>query len=354
MHGMTTRYAGRLLLLFVLILCAHLAYNTIISAPTLELMVGDGYAMQVRKVDAALADTPMETVFYFGDSVNWHSSPDDSNKTSISGFLDEELADLDVLAVDHKAFHMGVYSSYAEYVLSRKQTQVAAMIVPINLRSFSTHFYRNWSWQFNDLQRFLRHDGFLYRLSFRPFKTFQAYTDSDITEETFMGMPVFDGETVVGKVHEYSGAKYHVQNDDNVRDKIVFYYMQSLDRSHERVGQLRKMAALCKDRGQKVIFYITPVDYKTCDRMLEGRFSTQIEHNVGIIKRALSETGHDLLDLSFALEPSYFYYGGFPLYPNEHLNENGRRWIASRIQVEMREKGLTKSELKEQLENKNE
>ncbi len=84
--------------------------------------------------------------------------------------------------------------------------------------------------------------------------------------------------------------------------------------------------------GIDVIFYISPIDYQIGEHYFEEQFSEQVVQNIAVITATLQEKDVILLDLSFSLTSDFF---DWIRYPNEHLNEHGRNFVAEQLLQEL-------------------
>ena len=76
------------------------------------------------------------------------------------------------------------------------------------------------------------------------------------------------------------------------------------------------------------MFYITPIDMETGTRHLPEDFPAVVKQNCRLIEQRLRERGGEVIDLSHSLGPGAFSWNE---YPNEHLRQNGRCYVAKRL-----------------------
>jgi hypothetical protein len=204
------------------------------------------------------------------------------------------------------------------------------IIVPINMRSFSPEWDRNPNYQFEEEKNCLAYDSFLFRLFYRAFQVFKL-NDRKISWEDYEKTPVYDGKIPAGSVKDYINITKDPDNE-NMKKKLLFFYMSSLLDNHRKIVSLKKIAKLYKNTDTKVIFYITPIDYLTGVKYLGSRFKEQLEENVSVIKSALLKEGYPVTDMSVSLDSDAFSWN---YWPNEHLNEKGRSFLAAALKKQI-------------------
>jgi len=133
----------------------------------------------------------------------------------------------------------------------------------------------------------------------------------------------------VGAIQEFTDAKYATCTDENTRDQLILRYMYRAPADHAKVIAAVHIARELRKAGVCAVIYFTPIDYQTGEQYLGERFTARIRENVQTFRDALRAEDVDLLDLSLVLDPSKFHWGS--MYPNEHLNEQGRLFVAERL-----------------------
>jgi hypothetical protein len=323
------RFAGIGVIFSGIVIGFQALYTFVLNPVPLEEKVDKRHAVLIQELKHDL-EHGTSPVLFFGDSVNLCYAPADNDQRKISEVLADLMPERRLVTVDNRAFHIGVYDAFTRFALWHGRKKPKIIVVPVNLRSFTTHWIMNPGWRFDDLQRYLRHAGIIYDLAYRPLKCLKASGDPDMTQDQYQWAQVYDGRKVVGRIKDFIGPEDDKVTDERKRNKVVFYFMQELDKKNERVCQMLRLARYTKIRGYKVLFYIGPVDFQACDKLLGNeRFSKQMKINADYIMKILDEAGYDALDLSRTLGSDGFCYRS--LYPDEHLNEKGRRYVAERL-----------------------
>jgi hypothetical protein len=286
---------------------------------------------QIRFLNKYLADKT--DIIYFGDSSIHHYSQLDDNEDSMPTILQQKLPNYKVGRVSAAAYNMDLYVEFVKYIVAN-DFHPQFIIIPISLRSFSPEWDMRPAYQFEQEKLFLKlaHNNFTFPF-YRPLATL---TDlRPISDADFANTTVYNGQVPVGKVEDFEGSDYSTPSVQKIKNKIIFHYMYSLTKEHRKVQSMLELADVLKASDIKVIFYITPVDYQTGEKFLEAEFRARVAQNTTLLKSLLAEKGIDVLDLTFNVDASLFNWGLYPkdgfLYPNEHLQYEGRKYVAEQL-----------------------
>lgn len=267
-------------------------------------------------------------VLYFGDSVNFIVDPDDDDDRSISRMLDSLTPELSVAAIDHPAYHLRVFESFVD-ALAEQPRRPRAVVIPVNLRSFSPSWDRFPQYQFTDVRRELKY-GILWRAVEKPLRTFHVLDDfREVSWETYETTPVYSGTKKVGVVRDFDNPSYRRATRENRRNKFILEYMAAVSPDHRLLLALRRIAARARELNITPLFYLTPIDVETGTRFVGPSFTRQIEANAQTIRSQLKDVNPPPLDLSLSLPADRFHYAS--VYPNEHLDEAGRMFVAEQL-----------------------
>ncbi|MEM7333966.1 MAG: hypothetical protein AAF490_17915 [Chloroflexota bacterium] len=295
--------------------------NPIQRIPTIELL------------DSWLA---AETaVIYFGDSSLTNVSPLDENKDPIHIMLQDSVAQ-SVGGVPHSAYHLGLYAEFAHYIAAQ-ETQPDVVIVPINLRSFSPIWDIGPSFQFDKETLYLRENNPLWLKAFyTPLSIFRWYTPS-VSHQEYVDTAVYDGTEQVGTVREFNDILTSGVTAESREASLIYSYMAQIPPDHRKLKAMIELVDTYQSHNIDVILYITPIDYQFGESLLGERFTVQVENNTVVISQLLADKDVQLLDLTFALESEFF---NWDKYPNEHLTEHGRSFIADQLAHELNQLGV--------------
>lgn len=273
-------------------------------------------------------------ILYLGDSTLIHPV----GEPTIPEILRELVPDRTIGEVAHPAYNLDLYERYVNYLIEH-QAQVEAVIIPINMRSFSPEWDLRPSYQFEREKTILTYGPLLSTIFYRPFDTFGLF-DSPISQSEFQAATVFNGDQPVGAVAEFEAliGTDEVEADDGtdfayysrlpsedeveaLEGTLIYYYMSGLDRHHRKIQSLKAMSRLLAENGIKQIFYITPINYELGERYLGPEFHDQVAENTEVIEKVLSRKNVDVLNLVFDL-------AAFNFVDTEHMTENGKTYVA--------------------------
>lgn len=266
-----------------------------------------------------------EDLLYFGDSVLNAVDKNDVNKKSIPVILSERI-DRNIYANSHGGYHVGIYLRYIEYLVKNK-LQPSLIIIPINMRSFSQEWDPYPSYQFEKHSFILKYGEFGLSL-LKPMSILTGQF-KNTTQEQWQDLPVYDFGKLSGKVRDYQGYRYNIVDNSRLKNKILFHYRYKLKEDHRKLTDITKIIEICNSNKIKCLFYITPVDVNFCQSVYPGTKEI-IEYNVNTILKLFKNKNAEVLDLSETL-PSDNFSWKVDKYPNEHLNEKGRRYVAERL-----------------------
>jgi hypothetical protein len=261
-------------------------------------------------------------VLYFGSSVDYHSNIHDKDKRKISEMVQSGVTNLNFASISNGAYDLEVFNSFIRYIVNQDH-HIGLYILEINLRSFSPDWDKRPNYQFKE-EKFILKYPYL-----EPYFTlFHNFTRFDrISDDQFHKTPVYKGDEKVGSVRDFNFIELNV-TDAGITKKLIYHYLYPLDQSHSKLISLKGLLDYIHDNNLRVLFFIAPIDWQTGNRHLPEDFMRITRRNITIINSLLSEAGADYLDLSYALDSSDF---SFEKYPNEHLKEQGRLYVAKRL-----------------------
>jgi len=260
-------------------------------------------------------------VIMFGSSVNDSYAPTDTDMRTIAEMLDSFMGEQSVIGISHGAYQADIYLEYVRYIINSGKKPI--IIIPINLRYFSPEWDLRPGYQF-EKERYI--------LNGLPY--FGNYKYREITESEFENTTVYNGSESVGKVKDFLDVSRKESDKlSEARKGFVFHYMQPLKANHRKLKSLSKICEIGIKNNLKIVMYITPIDYKYAEQLQIEGFRHQQCDNVSTIKSVLASCEIQLIDLSMALDSSYFFYN---IRPNEHLNMRGRREVVKALKSAVR------------------
>jgi hypothetical protein len=234
------------------------------------------------------------------------------------------LPEYKVAGVSHSAYHADVFLEYVKYII--KSGKKPVIIIPINLRSFSAGWDQRPTYQFTKEKFLLKGYSFWVNLNYLLRLKYQG----DGSQQ-FNDLPVYNGNDIVGKVQDYDFiSKKESEKISEMRKGFIYHYMQPLTKNHRKIESLAEICKLGKENNIKIIMYVTPIDYLFAEQLEIKNFRLQQLSNINSIHTGLAPFEIDLIDLSMALNSSFFHYKERP---NEHLNMAGRQEIAKALKT---------------------
>ncbi len=280
----------------------------------------------LKKFEQCLQGKP--DVIFFGDSCNAWIDREDADRRPISELLNDRLFGKTVGRIDGGAYHLELYEAFVDLLIAR-QERPELLIIPINLRSFSSEWDARPSYAFDAAKQQLRQADNRVALALSPLlKTLQWQIDSTKSLAAFKRTRVFDDADCVGTVDDFENAGYDHPTEELVRNKFVYHYMYTLTPGHRKLVAMRNIARKAAEYKLQVVFYVTPVDCETGTRSMGDQFAERVQQNVSVLRSQIAGTSATLIDCSSSLDAAAF---SWSQYPNEHLNEQGRSFVAETL-----------------------
>ncbi len=183
--------------------------------------------------------------------------------------------------------------------------------------------------------------GIIFAPFYKPFSIYTDYFNDFANKDTWLDSNVYDNDTLAGKVKDFEKIGGKDINDLDMKKKIVFLYRYHLMVGHRKLKALNEICLLAKRSNAKILFYVTPVDFAYIDGVYAGT-GDLVDKNVGVVKNIISNNGLPVLDLSHSI-PSEFFDWKVNGFPNEHMNQKGRTFVANALSKELVAMGLDES-----------
>jgi lysophospholipase L1-like esterase len=265
-------------------------------------------------------------VVYLGDSTVKRYDTQDKDTRSIGTFLQERLPETSVTEVAHEAYQAKMYAGFA-HTIARASPHPRAVIIPINLRTFSPLIDKNPETQFAVDEAFLRLGvpGSFYK----PFKTFyQAPFHASYANIPWTQEPIILDEEYLGTVQDFLAFSSSTYSLEKERRRIALNYFLPISPTHDYLSSLDTISKTLLAKDITPLYYITPLDRERMQTFwpdTNARIAQQIDRVHTTIN---AEPEAHLLDLSTLLPSSGFIQ---ELYTSEHLNERGRKAVADAL-----------------------
>ncbi|MED3574803.1 hypothetical protein, partial [Cytobacillus praedii] len=269
-----------------------------------------------------------------GDSVMSVLAYQDMNRITLYDMLKNEIEDTSNFTVEgfhYPGFHFGVFYTVLQFLVNTEKLP-SIIILPINIRSFSPQWNMNPDYQYEKI-----------------IQKINSYLDSiQVSDDGLYGI---DKEITYSKFIEYQSLYYRGirelnskfiswvnrrpldENEFSKRYKEIFkwHYMYSLTKDNRKFLLLKKIIQIMKIQDTKILLYITPINYRAGAKYAGDDFIRALNRNLQLIKDYLNEdisANIHFCDFSKTLPETSFTHLNDT---TEHLNENGRKLLASLI-----------------------
>ena len=268
---------------------------------------------------------------YLGDSTNRSVSKSDIDKRAISTMIEDGIKQ-QVVTVSNGGQQLKLHKEYVEHFLGlNKKPDV--IIIPINMRLFSVQTDTNPMYERKKETLLLRY-GFLGNALYKPLSVYTNYFNDVTSKNAWLNSDVYDFDKYSGKVNEFENESYKTSSPAKMIKKVTYFYRFNLKKESANLKALNDICSLAKEQKQRVLFYITPIDVEYLDKIYSGTAGL-ITKNIATIKKVTSSYGMPLIDLSHTIGSRDFNWQ-VDIYPNEHMNERGRLFVAGSLLNELK------------------
>lgn len=267
-------------------------------------------------------------ILYLGDSVVDSVAMDERGQPKLPELLAKSLG-MPVTNASRAAFGPRMYLALVA-ALERQQVRPHAIVVPINLRSFSPHWELQPSWRFGP-ERAMLETGI--HAPIRALAVFKVDFGST-SYEAFRDAPVIvDGRYMgpLGVLDPPLGAGFG--SVGNPRGACLARYATDVRRSSQ-FGLLDSLFSRLASFEVPVVLYLTPVDLEYVGDFLDDREMAAVHGNLSILRSQLERSRLPWLDLAGSLSRDAFDHP--EEFPHEHLRQPGRELVADRLAGSLR------------------
>lgn len=270
------------------------------------------------------------TILYFGDSVITGTDQSEPDQETITQKLQALLPSMHVDFMTHEAQEMKIYDAYVTYI-AHSGAHPAAIIIPLNLRSFNPQWDKNPRYQFLR-EKFILTSQFplLAEYFYRPLAIFQATGNNPISLDDYLALPEYHGNGEVGTVGQYMQFSYTQPPDKKSIDQFLSSeFVYPLKPDNAILLALAHLAKTAHDNHLNVIVYVSPANYQLVGKYMPD-LGASIKTDAQMACNIVKAQNLPCLDLSTSLDPSYFQYVGSP-YGDEHMEAKGRAFVAQSL-----------------------
>jgi hypothetical protein len=276
-----------------------------------------GYRRPVADLDEVLSRLDAcagAPVVFFGDSVAGRIAHDDVDQRTLGDMLADELGG-DLRWIWHSAYHVEMYLELYRALL-RLGAPPERLLVSFNLRGLSPQWHLTPSYAHRDHHAAIRHHP-APAAPVPPPPRLEGWR----RRRTPIGSPLLPGWTI-GKAEKVRAKKQGLsdaQRDERTRVLFAFHYGVPVTADHPRLQALRELAALTAANGTTFDWYVAPVNVAAAAQFGGQPLLDIIRSNIELVGGT---------DLSESVDREDFFK---PDSSTEHLNERGRKKLASRM-----------------------
>ena len=278
-----------------------------------------------------------------GDSVAERTSWHDTDKTTLAQMLKSALSDVYNLGtISYSAFNMKILSYFIEALQVMKR-RPRFVILPINMRSFSPQWDLEPSWQFDTeidlISKFISNPGMVPSYVPEVMDLGALYEEFDSTSVQY-GLSELKS---IGQFRLVISGKPSTAEQRNYRlaQLYIFHYAFALKQNHRKLTYLRKLLNLLQEMKIYGFLYVTQINIESGRKYASEGFEKSIRTNVAVVKDVVAEAAMSnaisFFDYGEALSPKYFFHEEET---TEHLNQAGRRVVASLIAEQIKKLSL--------------
>ena len=273
-------------------------------------------------------------VVFLGDSVLYSASACDTDRRSIPA-LTRELSGVALFEFTHPAFSPIVYRKALQW-LTRYGGKKKAVVMPLNLRSFSDEWFSRPAYNFYrrqmlfDLLTLQPDPGDYFRVRFANFEK--------NLERQWAGKRLYDDVIRLGSITEISQRIARIRpvpcgesledQRENIGLRYAFHYGNAIRAGHPMFDYIQQSLEILARNNVASVLYLTPVNLDAIAALGGERLAERVGENLSLIRRMARERGWRLLDLSAALPNDRFSERHCAC---EHVDQEGRLFIARAV-----------------------
>jgi predicted O-methyltransferase YrrM len=272
-------------------------------------------------------------ILFLGDSVHMCTSSRDAYTESLANMLvRKSAADLRTRVFACGAFHGTMFLEILDRVLHKPHLP-QAVVLPVNIRSFSPQWFYHPAYQFERVRAVLREydrQGGVsedFEIQYPQRCDYSAY---DRAEHSFFGQ----GRRCLGEFRRVLGTRPATAEEAAARKRTIFtfFYLNEIQPDHVLLQTWRSLARRLIDREIHLFAYLTPINRGCGDKYVGTHFSHNVAENAAQVREAFVKLGGS----PFLHYADWSLHFGQDLFvheenPDEHLNYQGREIIADRI-----------------------
>ena len=270
---------------------------------------------------------------YIGESSNYWTSPNDSDKRSISDMINAQLLKGRLSGTQVPAYHAGMFLPVIKHI--DPNSRVKHLVVTMNLRSFGQAWI--YSTQEAALMRSKCFYGDHHPLLNRMAAALGYYEQPSASSQEEKMLTAFEHDPIISKValpyKTINTWKDHIVYDDPAKQALAHHYVKayafSIDTlNNPRVADFDAIVDVCKTKGIHLYFNIMSENTAWADSLVGPALSGLMSENVSKLIQRYSAKGVIMINNLSLVPAAYF---GEKDWTTEHYDQNGRQIIARHV-----------------------
>ena len=272
-------------------------------------------------------------VLYIGESSNYWTDPNDSDKRSISDMANSLLLKGRMSGTQVPAYHAGMFLPVIEHIDAN--SRVKHLVVTMNLRSFGQ------AWIYSTQEAALMRSKCFYGTSHPLLNRMKAalgyYAQpSEASQENKM-LEAFEQEQINTQVQlpykTINTWKDHIVYSDPEQQALAHHYVKayafSIDTtSNPRIKDFDQIVSVCQSKGIQLYFNVLSENTAWADSLVGPSLGSLMQENVNKLIKRYASRGVVMINNLHTVPANNF---GEKDWTTEHYNQNGRRLIAEQV-----------------------
>lgn len=270
---------------------------------------------------------------YIGESSNYWTSPNDSDKRSISEMINAQLAHGRLSGTQVPAYHAGMFLPVIRQI--DPNSRVKHLVVTMNLRSFGQ------AWIYSSQEAALMRSKCFYGDQHPLFNRMAAalgyYEQPSASEQDAKMLAAFEHDRIQSQVAlpymTINTWKDHIVYDDPAKQALAHHYVKayafSIDTlNNPRIADFDEMVNVCRSKGIRLYFNIMSENTAWADSLVGPALSGLMRENVAKLVKRYASKGVVMID-NLSLVPAACF--GEKDWTTEHYDQSGRQIIAQQV-----------------------
>ena len=272
-------------------------------------------------------DAPAPPTLYLGDSAVFRTAHQDADQRPLGQMVQDALGGPDMVLWSAGSAHQPeLWQDALRLFEARLPRRPATLLLPINLRMFSTQWSGNPLWALRAERRVLT--------SWQPSEMVPPIPDVVGDHALFAGfdrrLAGFNEPSRLGALRRLAASKDSGERqaaDARFTRLLRWHYGEPLLPHHPRLLALADTFRIAAALGIRAVAYVTPVNVGAMSRLAGPDLPDRIRANIDVVRQSVPDTA-PIADLHDLLAEDAFFHANLA---TEHLAQEGRQVLAARI-----------------------